>query len=62
MDAIAKAAADLVLRVLEGGSSQGPRVADRPASDPAFKRVVEAAIEHERRIEQRQAEWLAKQQ
>ena len=61
MDAIAKAAVDLVLRVLEGGGYQGPRVADRPASDPTFKRVVEAALEHERRIEQRQAEWLAKQ-
>ena len=48
MDAIAQAAVDLVLKVLDGGGDQGPRVADRPASDTAFKRVVEAALEHER--------------
>jgi creatinine amidohydrolase/Fe(II)-dependent formamide hydrolase-like protein len=61
MDAIAQAAVDVVLNVLEGGSAQGPRVADRPRSDPAFRRVVEGALEHERRIERKQAEWLAKQ-
>jgi creatinine amidohydrolase/Fe(II)-dependent formamide hydrolase-like protein len=60
MNAIAQAAVDLVLRVLDGGSDRGPRVADRLASDPAFRRVVEAALEHERRVEQRQVEWLAK--
>jgi hypothetical protein len=61
MNVIARAAVDLVLKVLEGGSYHGSRVADRPASDPTFKRAVDAALEHERRIEQRQAEWLAKQ-
>ena len=30
-------------------TDQGPRVADRPLSDPTFRRVVEAALEHERR-------------
>jgi hypothetical protein len=55
-------AVDLALNVLDGGSAQGPRVADRPRSDPAFRRVVEAALEHERQIERKQAEWLAKQQ
>ena len=60
MNAIAQAAVDLVLRVLDGGTDQGPRVADRLASDPTFRRVVEAALEHERRVEQRQVEWLAK--
>jgi creatinine amidohydrolase/Fe(II)-dependent formamide hydrolase-like protein len=61
MNAIAQAAVDLVLKVLDGGRDEGPRVADRPMSDPAFRRVVEAAIEHERHIERRQAAWLAKQ-
>jgi len=60
MNAIAQAAVDVVVRVLEGGSDQGPRVADRLTSDPAFGRVVEAALEHERQIERRQVEWLAK--
>jgi len=60
MNAIAHAAVDLVLRVLDGGSDRGPRVADRMASDTAFRGVVEAALEHERRVEQRQADWLAK--
>jgi creatinine amidohydrolase/Fe(II)-dependent formamide hydrolase-like protein len=60
MNAIAQAAVDLVLNVLEGGSAQGPLVADRAMSDPAFRRVVEAALEHERQIERKQAEWLAK--
>jgi hypothetical protein len=60
MNAIAQAAVDLVLRVLDGGTDQGQRVADRPLSDPTFRRVVEAALEHERRVEQRQADWLAK--
>jgi creatinine amidohydrolase/Fe(II)-dependent formamide hydrolase-like protein len=60
MNAIAQAAVDLVLRVLDGGTDQGPRVADRPLSDPTFRRVVEAALEHERQVEQRQADWLAK--
>jgi creatinine amidohydrolase/Fe(II)-dependent formamide hydrolase-like protein len=61
MNAIAQAAVALVLNVLDGGSAQGPRVADRPRSDPAFGRVVEAALEHERQIERKQAEWLLKQ-
>jgi creatinine amidohydrolase/Fe(II)-dependent formamide hydrolase-like protein len=60
MNAIAQAAVDVVVRVLDGGSDQGPRVADRLTSDPAFGRVVEAALEHERQIERRQVEWLAK--
>src|SRR4029453_7586728 len=60
MNAIAQAAVDLVLNVLEGGSAQGPLVADRAMSDPAFRRVVEAALEHERQIERKKAEWLAK--
>jgi creatinine amidohydrolase len=60
MNAIAQAAVDLVLNVLNGGSDQGPRVSDRPTSDPAFRRVVEAALEHERQIERKQVVWLAK--
>jgi len=60
MNAIAQAAVDVVLNVLDGGSDRGPRVADRPTSDLAFRRVVEAALEHERQIERKQAEWLAK--
>jgi len=61
MNAIAQAAVELVLKVLDGGSAQGPRVADRPTSDPAFRRVIESALEHEGQIERKQAEWLAKQ-
>jgi creatinine amidohydrolase len=61
MHAIAQAAVHLVLKVLDGGSDQGPRVAHRPTSDPAFRGVIEAALEHERQIERKQAEWLAKQ-
>jgi hypothetical protein len=59
MNAIAQAAVDVVLNVLDG-SDRRPRVANRPTSDPAFSRVVEAALEHERQIERKQAEWLAK--
>jgi creatinine amidohydrolase/Fe(II)-dependent formamide hydrolase-like protein len=61
MNTIAQAAVDVVLKVLDGGSAQGPRVAERPTSDPAFRRVIEAALEHEAQIERKQAEWLAKQ-
>lgn len=61
MNAIAQAAVDFVLSVLDGRAHQGPRVADRPMSDPTFRRVVEAALEHERQIERKQVEWLAKQ-
>jgi hypothetical protein len=29
-------------------------------SDPAFRRVMEAALEQEAQMERKQAEWLAK--
>jgi hypothetical protein len=61
MHAIAQAAVDLVLNVLNGGSDQGPRVAHGPTSDPAVRGVIQAALEHEQEIERKQAEWLAKQ-
>jgi creatinine amidohydrolase len=61
MNTIAQAAVDVVLKVLDGGSAEGPRVAERLTPDPAFRRVIEAALEHETQIERKQAEWLAKQ-
>jgi creatinine amidohydrolase len=61
MAAIAQAAVNVVLKVLDGGSDAGPRSADRSTAEPAFRRVVEAALEYERQIERKQAEWLAKQ-
>jgi creatinine amidohydrolase len=60
MEAIAQAAVHVVLKVLDGGSAQGSRVAERPMSDPAFRRVMEAALEQEAQMERKQAEWLAK--
>lgn len=61
MAAIAQAAVNVVQKVLDGGSDEGPRSADRSTAEPAFRRVVEAALEYERQIERKQAEWLARQ-
>src|SRR4029450_11055793 len=61
MNTIAQAAVDVVLKVLDGGSAEGRRVGERLTPDPAFRRVIEAALKHEAQIERKQAEWLAKQ-
>jgi creatinine amidohydrolase len=60
MMAIAQAAAATALDILDGTpDSDMPRVADL-AEDPAFKHLVDQALEHERSAEQRQTAWLAK--
>jgi creatinine amidohydrolase/Fe(II)-dependent formamide hydrolase-like protein len=62
MTAIAQAAADTALKMLDGGTDQGlPRVAGQVAGEPTLTGVLDRAAEHERRIAQRQSEWLARQ-
>ena len=62
MNAIADAAVRIALQVLDGGSDAGlPRVGDR-MSDPMFKPFLDPSLAHEREIERRQNDWLAKQE
>jgi len=61
MTAIAQSAVNVVLKVLDGGRDEGARVADRLMADPGIRRVVDRALEHEREIEKKQTDWLAKQ-
>ena len=61
MQAIADAAVQIALRVLEGAPDSAlPRVADG-MNDPDVRRIMDAVLAHERENERRQAEWLAKQ-
>lgn len=60
MNAIAQAAVGVALDILNGASDSGmSRVADL-ANDPSFKPIVDKALEHDRAIEKRQADWLAR--
>jgi len=60
MIAIAQAAVDVAVEILNGtADSEMSRVADL-AADPAFKPLVDQSLEHDRSAEQRQAAWLAK--
>jgi creatinine amidohydrolase/Fe(II)-dependent formamide hydrolase-like protein len=61
MTAIAQSAVNVVLKVLDGGPDEGARVADRLMADPGIRRVVDRSLEHEREIEKRQTDWLARQ-
>ena len=60
MNALAQAAADAALEILNGKSDSGlPREADLD-QDPAIKPLVDQVLEHEQAAEKRQADWLAK--
>src|SRR5262249_2279949 len=61
MDAIAKVASAVVLKVIEGGSiDSAPRVTDELIADPDVKRMVDGALARERAVEQRESNWIAK--
>ncbi len=61
MNAIAQAAVDAVLRVLDGDAGDAMRrVADGMLSDAGFKRLTDTSLEHERQVEARETEWLAR--
>jgi len=62
MDALAAAAIDVVLKVLDGAPTSAlPRVWDRVAADPDSKQVIDASLEHDKQIERKQADWLMHQ-
>lgn len=59
MTAIADAAASIALQVLDGASiADLKRLADRAADFPA---IVARSVTHERDVERRESEWLARQ-
>jgi len=61
MNAMAQAAIDAALNILDGApDSDLPRVAGMLDKDRDVQSVLEASLERERRIEQRQNEWLAR--
>jgi hypothetical protein len=61
MNAIAQAAIDAALHVLDGAPDAAlPRAATQLLGDPDVSQVVSASLEHERQIERRQSEWLAR--
>jgi creatinine amidohydrolase/Fe(II)-dependent formamide hydrolase-like protein len=61
MSAIAQAAVDVALKVLDGAPDAAlARVADQTATNPDIAKLVAASLEHERQIEQRQNDWLTR--
>jgi creatinine amidohydrolase len=61
MNAMAQAAIDAAFKVLDGApDSTLPRVSGLLDADRDVQAVLEASLEHERRVEQRQNEWLAR--
>ncbi len=61
MSAIAQAAVDVALKVLDGAPDAAlVRVADQTATNPDIAKLVAASLEHERQIEQRQSDWLTR--
>jgi len=61
MSAIAKAAIDAALKILDGAPDAAfPRVAGLLAGDADVQKMLSIAAEHERQIERRQSDWLAK--
>lgn len=62
MMAITQAAIDVAMNVLDGASDVGlPRFSDGATADPDVKRVVELSLAHEREVEQKETDWLARQ-
>jgi creatinine amidohydrolase/Fe(II)-dependent formamide hydrolase-like protein len=62
MNAIARAAVDAVLKVLDGAPIQTmPRIVDVLSGDPEIREILAGSTEHEREVERRESEWLAKQ-
>jgi creatinine amidohydrolase/Fe(II)-dependent formamide hydrolase-like protein len=61
MGTIAQAAVDTALKILDGAPDAAlTRIADQTAANPDVAKLVGASLEHERQIEQRQNEWIAK--
>jgi hypothetical protein len=51
----------IALQVLDGGADVAlPHVADQ-MTDPGFKPIVDQLLVHEREVERKQNDWLAKQ-
>jgi hypothetical protein len=52
---------EAALRVLDGAPDTAlVRVPD-PAGDPGFTRIIDASLEHERQVGERQREWISRQ-
>ena len=61
MNAIAQAAIDAALKVLDGAPDASfPRVAGLLANDPDVQRLLRTSVEHEQQIERRQNDWLGR--
>jgi len=61
MNAIADAAVRVAMQILDGGTDAAlAHVADE-MTDPGFKPIVDQLLAHEREVERKQNEWLAKQ-
>lgn len=60
MTAIAQAAVDAALKVLDGAPDASlPRVANLTAGNPDIAKLAAASLERERQAERRQSDWLA---
>jgi len=60
MDGIAAAAVDAALKALDGTlPATALRVVDQGAADPVFRQVTDASLEHDRRVEKNEMDWLA---
>jgi len=61
MNAIAQAAIDAALKVLDGAPDTSfPRAAGLLAGDPDVQRILAASAEHERQVDRRQSDWLTR--
>src|SRR5262245_36429747 len=61
MQAIAQAAVDAALKILDGAPDDAlPRVASLADANADIRKMVDASLERERQIEQRQNDWLAR--
>jgi len=62
MDGLAAAAIEVALNMLDGTlSPSAARVVDQVAEVPAFKSLWDASLEHDRLLEKKEADWLARE-
>jgi creatinine amidohydrolase/Fe(II)-dependent formamide hydrolase-like protein len=62
MAALAQAAVESVRQMLDGGPpAAAPRAVDELETIPGVREIVEGSAKHDREVEQREREWLAKQ-
>jgi len=61
MNAIAQAAIDAALKVLDGAPDAPlTRAVRLVAADPDVQRMLTTALEHDRQVERRESDWLTR--